>query len=137
MTNEALQYLSRADKIIGRLIKKVGPCTLKPKGRRTPFESLVQAVGYQQLHWTAAATILSCRPQTTALVRFPRSLTRRRIGSIRRSCSNSVNAGDPIGPPPRGTFGGRSNCPEPPGGAIILSCPTYLSEPQRPSPSPH
>ena len=58
MTPEALQHLIRSDKVLGRLIKRVGPCTLKPRLRRSPFESLVRSVTYQQLNGTAAATIL-------------------------------------------------------------------------------
>src|SRR2546429_9608533 len=58
MTPEALEHLTRSDKILGRLIIKVGPCSLKPKNRRSPFEALVQSVTYQQLNGTAAATIL-------------------------------------------------------------------------------
>ena len=58
MTEEALQYLSRADHTLGRLIGKVGPCRLKPKKRRSPFETLVRSVAYQQLNGTASATIL-------------------------------------------------------------------------------
>ena len=58
MTNgEAILHLSRADEVLARLIGKVGACRLKPK-RRSPFEALVQAVVYQQLNGTAAATIL-------------------------------------------------------------------------------
>src|SRR5947209_16799261 len=58
MTAEAIQHLNRSDKILRRLIRKVGPCTLKPKNRRSPFEALVQSVAYQQLNGTAAETIL-------------------------------------------------------------------------------
>jgi DNA-3-methyladenine glycosylase II len=58
MTPEALAHLSRADKTLGRLIKKVGPCTMKPHKRRSPFVALVSAVTYQQLNGTAAKTIL-------------------------------------------------------------------------------
>src|SRR5438874_446150 len=58
MTAEAIQHLNRSDKVLKRLIRKVGPCTLKPKSRRSPFEALVQSVAYQQLNGTAAATIL-------------------------------------------------------------------------------
>lgn len=58
MTNEAIQHLCGADKILARLIKKVGPCTMKPKPRRGPFQALVRAITYQQLNGTAAATIL-------------------------------------------------------------------------------
>jgi len=41
-----------------RLIREVGPCTLKPRVRRSPFESLARAIAYQQLHDKAAACIL-------------------------------------------------------------------------------
>src|ERR1051326_3836922 len=43
---------------MARLIKRVGPCTLKPKTRRSVFESLVRSVTFQQLNGTAAQTIL-------------------------------------------------------------------------------
>src|SRR6266446_6774104 len=58
MTAEAIEHLNRTDKILKRLIRKVGPCTLKPRRRRSPFEALVQSVAYQQLNGTAAETIL-------------------------------------------------------------------------------
>jgi DNA-3-methyladenine glycosylase II len=58
MFHEAVQHLRKADRTLARLIDKVGPCTLKPKRRRSPFEALVQAVTHQQLNGTAAATIL-------------------------------------------------------------------------------
>lgn len=58
MNPEALQHLSRADKVLARLIREVGPCTLKPQRRRQPFEALVTAVTHQQLNGTAAMTIL-------------------------------------------------------------------------------
>jgi DNA-3-methyladenine glycosylase II len=57
MTPEAVEHLCRADKTLARLIKKVGPCTMKLR-RRTPFVALVSAVTYQQLNGTAAETIL-------------------------------------------------------------------------------
>ncbi len=58
MNEETLQHLSAADKILARLIRKVGPCTLKPQRNCSPFQSLVQSVAYQQLTGKAAATIL-------------------------------------------------------------------------------
>jgi len=58
MTPEAVEHLCRSDKMLARLIKKVGPCTMKIKNRRTPFVALVSAVTYQQLNGTAAETIL-------------------------------------------------------------------------------
>jgi len=57
MNPEILAHLCARDKVLARLIKKVGPCTLKPK-RRQPFEALVSAVTHQQLNGTAAMTIL-------------------------------------------------------------------------------
>ncbi|MGZ9140580.1 MAG: hypothetical protein ACXW38_12450 [Nitrospira sp.] len=51
-------YLSKVDPVMGRLIVEIGPFTLKPKIRRSPFESLVRAVAYQQLHDKAAESIL-------------------------------------------------------------------------------
>src|SRR5215467_5701262 len=58
MTEEAIQFLTSTDKRLGSLIKRVGPCYLKLRKRRSPFQSLVQSVAYQQLNGTAAATIL-------------------------------------------------------------------------------
>jgi DNA-3-methyladenine glycosylase II len=58
MSEEAIAHLSKADKVLGRLIRKVGPCGWKPDKRRSPFETLVKSVAHQQLNGTAAATIL-------------------------------------------------------------------------------
>ena len=58
MIPEALQHLTLKDKVMGRLIERIGPCTLKPANRRNPFEALVRSVAYQQLHANAAAAIL-------------------------------------------------------------------------------
>jgi DNA-3-methyladenine glycosylase II len=58
MTPEAVAHLCRSDKSLARLIKKVGPCKLKPHSRRSPFVALVTAVTHQQLNGTAAQTIL-------------------------------------------------------------------------------
>ena len=41
-----------------RLIREIGPCTLKPRTGRSPFESLARAIAYQQLHDKAAVSIL-------------------------------------------------------------------------------
>lgn len=55
----ATQHLARVDPVMRRLIRAVGPFTLMPKNRRSPFESLVRAIAYQQLHDKAAASILA------------------------------------------------------------------------------
>ncbi len=58
MNEQTIKHLSAADKVLGRLILKVGPCTLKPEKNCSPFQSLVRSVAYQQLTGKAAATIL-------------------------------------------------------------------------------
>jgi 3-methyladenine DNA glycosylase/8-oxoguanine DNA glycosylase len=58
MTPAAVEHLIAADKVMARLIRRVGPCALKPKPSRSPFEALVSAVTHQQLNGTAAMTIL-------------------------------------------------------------------------------
>ncbi len=58
MTEESLQHLSKRCKVMRRLIRVHGPCTLVPEGARSPFESLVRAVAHQQLHAAAAESIL-------------------------------------------------------------------------------
>jgi len=70
MTEEALKFLSKADKRLGQLIARVGVCKLKPRTRRDPYEALVQAVVYQQLNVTAATTILN-RVKALYDSRFP------------------------------------------------------------------
>jgi DNA-3-methyladenine glycosylase II len=54
----AAQHLARVDPVMRRLIRSVGPFTLMPRNRRTPFESLARAIAYQQLHDKAAESIL-------------------------------------------------------------------------------
>jgi hypothetical protein len=66
MTKAAIRRLSKVDKTLGRLIARVGPCRLKPKSRRSPFEALVQSVIYQQLHGTAASAILAAEQKPKA-----------------------------------------------------------------------
>ncbi len=41
------------------LIRRVGPCTMRIRRRWSPFQSLVRAVVYQQLHGRAAAAIFA------------------------------------------------------------------------------
>lgn len=58
MTKAVLKQLGAADAVMRRIIREVGPCTLTPETRRSPFQSLVLAVAHQQLHAAAAGTIL-------------------------------------------------------------------------------
>jgi DNA-3-methyladenine glycosylase II len=55
----ALKHLATVDPVMKQLIAAHGPCGLAPETRRSPFQSLVQAVAHQQLHATAAGNILA------------------------------------------------------------------------------
>jgi len=68
---QTIQHLSAADKTLARLIRKVGPCTLKPERNCSPYKSLVRSVAYQQLNGTAAATILGRVQKLFPGKRFP------------------------------------------------------------------
>ncbi len=70
MIEAALARLGRTDPVMRKLIREVGPCTMRPT-RAQPFESLVRAVAHQQLHGTAAKRILARFVALTPR-RFPR-----------------------------------------------------------------
>jgi DNA-3-methyladenine glycosylase II len=53
----ACRALAAADPKLGRLIARVGPCTLRVASTQSPFEALVESIVYQQLNGKAAATI--------------------------------------------------------------------------------
>ena len=59
MHEAAIEHLTKADKVLARLIRKVGPCQLIPRKRCSPFQTLVQSVAHQQLNGTAAKAILN------------------------------------------------------------------------------
>jgi 3-methyladenine DNA glycosylase/8-oxoguanine DNA glycosylase len=73
---EAVAALSRADRRLAGLIRRVGPCTLAPQKLQSPFEALLRAIVYQQLTGKAAATIFGrlaglcprCRPTPAAML---------------------------------------------------------------------
>lgn len=58
-SDPAVAHLATVDPIMRRLIEDIGPCTLRPKARRSPFESLARAIAHQQLHGKAAESILT------------------------------------------------------------------------------
>jgi DNA-3-methyladenine glycosylase II len=72
MTPAAHRHLTRRDPVMRRIIREIGPCELKPETRRSPFQSLVQAVAHQQLNGTAANTILTRFKKLFPGRRFPR-----------------------------------------------------------------
>ena len=57
MNESALQHLRRADKVLARIIKQVGPCPIAPRRGVTPYQALVKSVTFQQLNGNAAETI--------------------------------------------------------------------------------
>jgi DNA-3-methyladenine glycosylase II len=56
---DASTYLASIDADWSRLVTQLGPCGHEPKPAREPFEALVRAVAYQQLHVKAGDAILS------------------------------------------------------------------------------
>jgi DNA-3-methyladenine glycosylase II len=69
---DAMGHLSTVDPVMRRLIEQIGPVALKPKARRSPFESLARAIAYQQLHDKAAESILKRFMALFPRRRFPR-----------------------------------------------------------------
>ena len=72
MTPAAHRHLSKRDPVLRRLIREHGRCDLLPETRRSPFQSLVQAVAHQQLNGTAANTILTRFKKLFPGRKFPR-----------------------------------------------------------------
>jgi DNA-3-methyladenine glycosylase II len=72
VTPAALKHLAASDPVMRRLIRNFGPCGLVPETRRSPFQSLVQAVAHQQLNGTAADAILARFKKLFPGRRFPR-----------------------------------------------------------------
>jgi DNA-3-methyladenine glycosylase II len=56
---EATQFLSQLDADWALLIQQVGPCVFPPITEREPYEALMRAVAYQQLHPKAGDAILA------------------------------------------------------------------------------
>lgn len=59
MSAAALQHLQKADRILARIIRQIGPCPLAPRRGVQPWQALVRSVAYQQLNGTAAQTIFN------------------------------------------------------------------------------
>ena len=68
----AVVHLAAVDPVMRRLMEDVGPCTLKPNTRRSPFESLARAIAHQQLHGKAAESILARFMALFPRRKFPR-----------------------------------------------------------------
>lgn len=72
LCSEPMAHLAAVDPVMRRLIRQIGPFSLKPKMRRSPFESLARAIAYQQLHDKAAESILRRFAALFPGRRFPR-----------------------------------------------------------------
>ncbi|MBF0372602.1 MAG: DNA-3-methyladenine glycosylase 2 family protein [Alphaproteobacteria bacterium] len=55
---EATARLNEREPAFAAVIAQAGPCALSPAWDRPPYESLVRAITYQQIHGRAAAAIL-------------------------------------------------------------------------------
>jgi len=53
----AIAHLSSVDRKLAKIIAKAGPCGLQPEKTQNIFESLLEAIIYQQLNGKVAATI--------------------------------------------------------------------------------
>ena len=73
MNATAHKHLALCDPVMRRLIREFGPCRLKPKPRRSPFQSLILAVAHQQLHDGAADRILTRFKNLFPNRKFPRA----------------------------------------------------------------
>ncbi len=54
-----IRHLSKADRIMKRVIDEIWPYALALRAGRTPFEALARAIAHQQLHGKAAESILN------------------------------------------------------------------------------
>jgi 3-methyladenine DNA glycosylase/8-oxoguanine DNA glycosylase len=67
----ACRQLAQADPILGRLMSRAGPFTMRPQPTQSLFASLARSIVYQQLTGKAAATILGRVTRIFAPRRFP------------------------------------------------------------------
>lgn len=68
---EGAAFLASIDQDWARLVSDVGECTHRPKPEREPYEALIRAVAYQQLHTKAGDAILGKLLALFGSKRFP------------------------------------------------------------------
>ena len=71
MDEQILAHLAGADAVLGGLIRAVGPCGLEARPPCEPFQALAQAIAHQQLHRTAANSILKRLVESCGQGAFP------------------------------------------------------------------
>jgi DNA-3-methyladenine glycosylase II len=79
MRPEILRHLAAVDPVMERIIRQQGACRLKPETRRSPFQSLAQAIAHQQLNGAAANSILARFKKLFPGRRFPRAADLARV----------------------------------------------------------
>jgi len=106
---EALAHLQRADPVLGKLIQKVGPFTLRPDRPSHPFQSLATSILYQQLNGKAASTIVRRFVEAHGEKgRFPRpERVAKATAAALRACGISANKGLALQDLARRTLGGE------------------------------
>ena len=67
----AVRHLRRADPVLARVIRRAGPCGLRPKATQSLFHALSESIVYQQLSGKAAATIFGRVVALYSPKRFP------------------------------------------------------------------
>jgi len=71
MDEQILAHLAGADAVLGGLIRAVGPCGLEARSPCEPFQALAQAIAHQQLHRSAANSILNRMIESCGKGAFP------------------------------------------------------------------
>jgi DNA-3-methyladenine glycosylase II len=68
--DQPVRALAASDPVLARVIERVGPCTLQPKGEPDLFQALLRSIIFQQLHGKAAtaihARVVALMPQPSA-----------------------------------------------------------------------
>jgi DNA-3-methyladenine glycosylase II len=80
----AIEQLTAADAKLGALMERIGPFGLRVKSTHSPFEALLEAILFQQLHANAARAILGrllagfgdIHPQPEQLLAAPEEMLR-------------------------------------------------------------
>ena len=71
MSKRIIKQLSKQDAILAAVMQAAGPYTVKADLEGTPFQALARAIAHQQLHATAANTILTRFINTVGGGTFP------------------------------------------------------------------
>jgi len=87
MEKAARTHLCSIDRHMQSLVKRIGPLGFEPRLERSPFQSLVQSIAHQQLHGTAAESILRrfCALFPDCPFPRPEEVLRKRAATLRKA----------------------------------------------------